>query len=189
MLKSCVLACGLAVASIAAGSAQALTTVDITHGGFFSGDTVNFSWSKAPGNTELQWVTFTTTNMFALHLTEVDTNGGATDVSGYQLALVGSPTPLTTNTGFCAGLPGGSGCNLLAESGSTPTYSNVAFPGATLFANLAPGTYTLGVKEGGLPTVASVSFQISEVPVPAAGGLLVAGIGLLGFASKRRRKS
>lgn len=201
-LKSLLAATALVAAS--ATTAAAVTTVDsqeTTAGGgvltSLSPDqkelSTTFAWSDTPVSGYIQ---FTTTQAFDFYLTSYLPESGST-VSGYVLKEVGG-TNYTTQTTFCDrsvvldAIEGS--CNLANGAYATDDYSGYETTQPDSYAALgryAAGTYYLGFYESGDPVSGSIGFRTSEVsasevPVPAAGGLLLAALG--GTAALRRRR-
>lgn len=155
-------------------------------------DTVTFNWgADAPGSI---FVSFTTLNEFSLSLDSFSgDNGGGSRMqlrNGGGMAIVPSPAP----SGFSVVTPKPLN-DLAADIGGAINAGGAGLglvfsPGASgeLFASLGAGTYYLGFQEpDGAPANGSVTFSVSQVPVPAAG--LLFGSALMGAAALRRRKS
>ncbi|MBU2960046.1 VPLPA-CTERM sorting domain-containing protein [Citreicella sp. C3M06] len=190
-----------AAAAIAAGSAQALTTLDFanytaTGGGSVSNygqfANVTFNWADIPYT---GYVTITSDSAFSLYLSDYSGGTNTDELSGYVLINQTTSTRLTNDVTWCgktrtAEAIRGS-CNLISNDASIP-YEKIMPDTVTAAYNLSAGSYLLGVYDGNDPE-GSVSFQASEigyqeiispVPLPAGGMLLLGALG--GMAARRR---
>ncbi len=190
------------LAALAAGGAQALTTIDSTNGNGGdlgavttpSGSTtdIDFAWGTVSAS---GYVQFTVDTAFDLFLTGYNGSpSGPQDYTGIILLEDGGPR-YTTLGSFCdhayvlTEIRGT--CDLATNGPVTP---NIYNPSAVtpIQSALAAGTYYVGYAESG-QTNGTMSFQIaeipdiSEVPLPAGGLLLVGALG--GLAALRRRKN
>lgn len=147
---------------------------------------LGFDWGETPFT---GFYDFTTDLPFDLTLARYgEDNVVATEgMSGYTLdrLMDGSPMRLTSDSDYCedAAEPVGGTCNLVTSSGIMGSV-----PGDTLFSGLEAGSYRLGFHESATPAGGFVEFSVSEVPVPAAGLLLLAGVGGLGIARRLKTR-
>lgn len=140
---------------------------------------LGFDWGDTPFTGVYD---FTTDLPFDLTLARYgeDNVVSTSGMSGYTLDRLdgASATRLTTDSGYCAdaAAPVGGDCNIVTSGGAMG-----AVPGDTLFSRLDAGTYRLGFHESDTPGGGFVEFNVSEVPVPAAGLLLLGGVAGLGL--------
>ena len=146
---------------------------------------VDFDWTSVPVTS---FVEFTVGSRFDLDL--VGYEGGIRDVTGFTLDLLvdnGPDIRLTQQGLFCGAAenPIAGRCNLIGPAGGTNGNSFVS-PTSTVFEELDAGSYRLGIFDSGSPVVGSASFEVAAVPLPAGLALLLGGLGVLGFASRRQ---
>lgn len=201
-LRTASIAAALTFGVATASSAATLTNIG---GGYVQGDGFgeSIAVSNLTGEIDFRWngtpfagyVEFTTDVAFDFLLTSFDSNASSSDVTGVTLDVLDgvggvAVSRLSTDTSFCSsagGLVSGD-CNLIAPTSATSgNAAGAAKPGDVLFAALAAGTYRFGVYDSASPSIATVSFQaveVSPVPLPAGGLLLLTGLGALAL---RRR--
>lgn len=150
------------------------------------------SWQGTPFG---GYVDFTSDTMFDISFASYSPDAASSDVSGFILALLDAPAGtetlrLTDKTDACAGAgaPLTGDCDFITGgSGSGGNTSGAYRPGETIFTNLGPGSYRIGIYDSSSPPVGAVSFNLSSVAdVPAPGALALLGLGLLGVARRRR---
>lgn len=129
---------------------------------------------------------FTTTNETTVTLEDYQPTSSGDARSFFTLVNLDTDEVFTTQTsctefGELSTL-GDRSCNEVAGEDGTGGFD---IPPLT-FSELDGGTYLLGVYESGDPAQVQFDFKISEVPLPAAGWMLLAGIG--GMAALRRRQ-
>jgi hypothetical protein len=191
-----------AVAMMAAPAAQALTinqvqldtigttitfagsTAPVTTASDINGQTIEFSWSKAPGETE--WASAAIE--FEIFNNAKLTFDSYVNAPGEQSALhlynVGPGVALTDEA---SGVPGqgvalvqGAERDFINSSTSGVLFD--AIDGSDLF---GPGTYVLGFTEGSPgPEAGSFTVSVTAVPLPASVFLMLAGLGALGAARR-----
>ena len=181
-------AAALSAAALAAPVSAATTVSDSQivagTGELTSTNGFGFDWDSTPFSA---YFDFTVDRDFRLSLVRygADNVVSSTEHSGFIVDFFdgGSTTRLTTdkNCGSAAGMLAGT-CNWVTSSGT-----DAAQPGDTLFANLAAGDYRLGFFDSENPSSGYAEFNVSPVPLPAAGFMLMGAFG--GFAFLRRRKA
>lgn len=154
-------------------------------------DTFSIDLNGTVGNTTDFLETFTVAEAFSLKFSAapgVSGGSGSALRAGLRQGDATSPGASLLASGFTARgcgnvntISGGNCFNI--RTGSQGANLN---PGEVLFGVLAAGTYSFGLNFDGNPTVGTLEFQISSIPVPAAGVLF--GSALLGAAVVRRRK-
>ncbi|WP_168798065.1 VPLPA-CTERM sorting domain-containing protein [Pacificoceanicola onchidii] len=190
----------LGLSALAAGSAQALTTIDsvasngsgvVTATSYGTFANVEFDWTTNPSSGYAKFTIDTTSNLYIVSLVE----STAGQYTGFMLLEDGGARQ-TTQHAACNNvnvlLPVRGNCNLATNTVGAPLTSHNPDT-VNPYVTLAAGTYYLGFYDGNDPS-GTLSFQISEgafqeiapVPLPA-GGLLLAGA-LGGIAALRRRK-
>ncbi|MFW2541560.1 VPLPA-CTERM sorting domain-containing protein [Primorskyibacter sp. 2E107] len=191
----------LALSAFAAGSAQALTTIDsaaangggtVTATSYGTFSNVEFDWSSAPSSAYAKFTVDTTSNVF---ITAYSGPTGS-DYTGFVLLREGG-TRQTIQTSACNNsnvlIEIRGSCNLVTNQ-TSPAFASYNPDTGTAYTTIGAGTYYIGMYEGSSPTSGSLDFQISEgafqniapVPLPAGGLLLVGALG--GLAALRRRK-
>ncbi|GGB19674.1 VPLPA-CTERM sorting domain-containing protein [Allosediminivita pacifica] len=182
-------AAALSAAALAAPVSAATTVtgsqIELGSGELTDTNGLGFDWDTTPFSA---FFDFTVDRDFSLSLVNYSADNVAVtgERSGFTLDFFngGSSTRLTTDTDNCddagAGIAGQ--CNMVTQNGS-----NAAQPGDTLFYNLAAGNYRLGFYDSETPSAGYAEFNVSPVPLPAAGFMLMGAFG--GFAFLRRRKA
>ena len=180
-----------------ATSASAVTFNEVSSSSDASG-TVSFVDNGATATIEFDWVTtafnafveFTSTSNFNLFFDAYETADISSDVSGIRLIGPGDVTISRTDL-TCSGaaLPLQGSCQLVTSGDNSGGLADVADkPDGTtpLFADLASGTYTLAFVESNDPSAGTATFSVAAIPLPAPIALLLGGLGILGFASRRK---
>ena len=165
----------------------------------FSNSTLflDFEWSGTPFSAFYEFTTDTVTDLFFDVFTS---NGSNSDVTGITLDLLDAPSGtstarLTTDTAFCTAanvLIAGT-CDLIALAGANSgNAAGAAKPDSItpLFADLAAGSYRLGIYDSATPTSALALFTLDEkdinpIPLPASALLLLGGLAALGAVRRR----
>lgn len=192
-----------AAAMLAAASAQAASfgSADVLEGtGNIVGDagagTLTTTWSSTKFTATIDFTVESSFDFFFLSY-----SGTGADQSGYTLDLLDefgdAVVRYTTTSTACnsAASPvsdavGGASAGACQLIGSTTSATRIEpDAGTSLFGELAAGDYRFGFYESAQPTSGSVVFgiteNVSEVPLPAAGSLLVAALAGLGFLRRR----
>lgn len=197
----------LAAVALAGSAAQALTAISATGTSAStsigtetgSGATnVDFSWSAAQSS---GFVTFSVDTTSYLYVT--DYSGSVSPVQYTGFMLIDDGTALTTdqanacnNSNVLATIQGS--CDLVTNFAGATNGAHLPDTGAAFAVLDSNSVYTIGFYEGAAPAIGNISFQISEgawvenlteispVPLPAGGLLLVGALG--GLAALRRRK-
>tara|TARA_R110002095_G_scaffold169339_1_gene147023 strand:+ start:339 stop:872 length:534 start_codon:yes stop_codon:yes gene_type:complete len=165
--------------AVVVGMAQAAAATT-TFGFDGTNSTLTFDWVSTPYSEEISFtVPSFPAGTFDLLLGDYSGVGG--QQTGFYVDLDG--IRLTNNTGACnsAAWANAGACNLVVASEAD---------GSVLLSGLTAGVYSFGVYDSATPVSGSLTFvfdNVSSVPVPAAGGLLLGALGLLGL--RRRRKS
>lgn len=118
----------------------------------------------------------------------------ASDAPEFGFSLAGL-SDLTISFDFIGAnlLAGGGAPRLLFSGAPSPITlftTPIGFGGfSATFANLAAGSYTLGFAVGNFDKLGidNLSVQVTAVPEPATMALMAAGLGVVGWAAKRRR--
>lgn len=180
--------------AFSAGSASAVTFSGINDSDAEANATVladrlviDFDWDGTPVTS---FVEFTIDTNFDLNLTNYV--GGADDQTGFTVDVLnglGLENRLTQQGGFCssAEAPVAGNCNLVANPGANIENEFVS-PLTTVFADLAAGSYRIGILDGNTPSQGALSFEAvgTVVPLPAGLVLFLSGLGVLGFVSRRK---
>lgn len=195
----------LGLSALAAGSAQALTTIDsvsangggsVVASSFGTFANVDFTWGSAPASGYAEFTIDTDSFVYIADYSGPTGSG----YTGFMLVEQGGAT-LTTDQGAACNnlnvlLPVRGGCDLVTNQ-TSPGLTSSNPSTATAYTMLTAGTYYIGMYEGSQPADGFLSFQISEgeyqevtpvapVPLPAGGLMLVGALG--GIAALRRRK-
>ncbi|MBV7257476.1 PEP-CTERM sorting domain-containing protein [Pacificimonas sp. WHA3] len=202
LTKSAAIGAMVLCAASAAPAISAITfdNVDITQGfgsvsasgGGSSTGTVDIGWNGTPFG---GYADFTADASFDVVFNMLTSNGSASDVSGFILEVLDSPSGnvvqrLTNDTNACANAAGelAGTCDFIAAAGANSgNAAGADKPVTTLFSDLIAGSYRLGVFDSATPSNASAQFLVVEqVPAPGTIGLL--GLGLLMAAAARRAR-
>ena len=185
------------VMALGATSASAVTftgdDADIDGSGSVSfvdnGPTANidFVWDDTAYNA---FVTFTAFARFDLFFDAYSPEEENSNVSGIRLIGPGDVTiSRTDQTCDNALAPLQGSCQLVTSSVNSGGLADLADKPDSmtpLFADLSGGTYTLAFFESVNPSAGSASFSVAAVPLPAGLVLLIGGLGVLGFAARRK---
>lgn len=149
--------------------------------------TATFDWDDTPFNA---FVEFTSTSLFNFFLSSFETDLVSSDVSAFRLIGPGDVTISRTDLSCNNGLPPLQGsCQLVTAAANTGGLADDADKPdqiEPLFAALASGTYTLAFLESNAPAAGTATFTVAAIPLPAGLALLLGGLGVLGFASRRK---
>lgn len=114
------------------------------------------------------------------------------DFTNFYTFTVPSTQDVTFNFDVMDGPDGGEGTLNLAVAGpdgSVYTFGNGVGENSITYTDLAPDTYLLQVETSTLNSGSyALSSSVSPVPEPSTLALMMAGFGLVGFMSNRRRK-
>lgn len=97
--------------------------------------------------------------------------------------FIDGPDGRLTNETTCSGFGGVGNCDLVFAAEED---------GQQIFADLPAGLYNFGVFGGPVSSEGSITFgvvKVAAVPLPAAGLLLLGGLGALGLKKRRRRQT
>ena len=164
------LACAAVLALGTATTVQAATAQNVSFTPNVN-DSFTFTFDLGPkqdGETGTFGVAFD----FFVTITSVT---GDNPLLGY---FVDGPAGRLTNETTCSGFGGIGNCDLQFD------YDPV---GESILGRLSAGLYNFGIFSGTVGSDATITFEVSKVPVPAGGLLLMGALGALGL--KRRRKA
>ncbi|MDJ0992230.1 MAG: VPLPA-CTERM sorting domain-containing protein [Dinoroseobacter sp.] len=165
-----------------------------------------FAWDTDQGGVYAASAAFQTDRPFDLTFVDYRDGGGGPvgpdirRLSGFVLETTNGFDGTTTNTLTTRNPSCGQSaytlityesCNEVAAAGYTgPSTGPVSRPGDVLFTNLPAGNYRMKFLEGGVPASGEALFQVTDaavIPLPATFPLVLAGLGALGFVSRKRK--
>jgi len=184
------------VMAFGASSANATTVTDGGYTQILGEGTGTFTNVGSDAIIDIDWTEtaftgtyeFTTSVTFDLFFTDYRNDTEDQGLSAFVLRTDGvniSQEDLSCN----AAAPFDGTCQLIAEDGVTgPQASAASTPSSTvpLFEGLAAGTYLIGIRDSSTPEQGGVSSAVSTIPLPAGLVLFLSGLGILGFASRRK---
>ncbi len=190
---------GALFAGVMALGASSVSALTVTDGGFnnpLGEGTGTFTNVGAGAVIDIDWTEtaftgtyeFTASNTFNLFFTDYRNDTEDEGFSAFVLRTDGaniSEEDIDCNAAF----PFGGKCQVISEDGATgPQAALASTPSSTvpLFAALSAGTYLIGIRDSSTPEQAGVSFAASAIPLPAGLVLFLSGLGILGFASRRK---
>ncbi len=184
LFKSFVLAAFLGVSSVSAFATDILTTLTVPPLPASLG--YSQTHSETVGTVFWDDYYFTIPDGFANSVTSTITAGSALDLSNLQARLYMGNTHQTSDV-----VPG----TLLSAWGTTVVYSPLVSVTTVVLnpLSLAAGTYTLQIRgtvsgtSGG--SYAGVLNLTNPVPEPETYAMMLAGLGLMGFMSRRKNKN
>ncbi len=148
---------------------------------------VSFAWSNFPSNDATPayaYLDFRTTGI--TNITLEDYQPDFNPISSGFTILNRSTNTFVTDNGTCTtngsiSILDGYLCNRVTGTDGKPGTSQAPID----FFGLAAGEYRIAVFEPNNPGVGNIDFDISAVPLPAGGLLLVGGLGALGALRRR----
>jgi len=183
--------------AFSAGSASAVTFNEIDSDSSLGGSVdffevapsaaiATFDWDETPFNA---FVEFSSNKTFDFFFLDYLADGSQSAVSGFR--LIGPDGDISAMDQTCgnAALPVQGSCQLVTgalNSGGAADSATKPDLGTPLFSDLAAGNYTLGFFESSDPASGSVVFGVTAIPLPAGLVLMLGGLGVLGFAARRK---
>lgn len=166
----------------------------IATGQNINGQQVTFDWAgTAPFSAAF---TFTLPGAAKITFDEYTDGGGTPQHSAFVLYQTGGGPQLTTQlnagSGYVPLVSGQDGLYVGNTTGVLPTTFPDPAPvydaidGSDSFVPGGGDEWVLGFWDSALPTDGSMSFTITAVPLPAAGWMLLAGLGALAWRARRK---